>query len=176
MEILDLFKSVNSFSDHSKVWVYYSDRPFTESEEKSIHSRLEHFISSWNTHGDAVKGQYLILFNQMIVIIADESVAKVSGCSIDSSVRVIQELAETMQLNFFNRNMIYFIENQQFTTTTLTSFVHNYSLENKDIKILNPYYNDLQDLKTNLAVSIQDSKFFPLLMREKKKREKEVNV
>lgn len=97
------------FHDSSRVWIYQSSRPFVEKEEKEINEQLYQFYTQWHTHGTPVKGWAGLLFRQFVVIMADESDASVSGCSTDSSVRVIKSLERQYSVNFFDRMTITFL-------------------------------------------------------------------
>jgi len=97
------------FSDDARVWVYQSNRPFSEREEQEIEEQLLHFYAQWHAHGDAVKGWAGLLFRQFIVIVADETLVPVSGCSTDSSVRVIKSIERQYRVNLFDRMTITFL-------------------------------------------------------------------
>lgn len=99
----------DDFSDSSRVWVYQSSRAFIEKEEKEVNEQLYQFYSQWNAHGAPVKGWAKLLFNQFIIIMADETDVEVSGCSTDSSVRVIKSLERQYDVNFFDRMMLTFL-------------------------------------------------------------------
>jgi hypothetical protein len=78
-----------NFSDQSRVWVYPSSRVLNDVDKISIGKQLDNFLSNWNAHGTPIKGDYAIFEDNFIVLIADESFSKASGCSIDSSVKCI---------------------------------------------------------------------------------------
>jgi hypothetical protein len=80
------------FSPSSRVWIYQANRPFNEREAAEINEQLHQFASQWLSHGTPVKGWGKLLFNQVIVLMADESATGVSGCSTDSSVRIVKSL------------------------------------------------------------------------------------
>ena len=67
------------FSATSRVWIYQSNRPFNERETLEINEQLHQFASQWLSHGDRVQGWAKLLFNQVIVVMADESATGVSG-------------------------------------------------------------------------------------------------
>src|SRR5476651_2331251 len=91
------------FHPSSRVWIYQSNRPFDTAEVMEIQNMLKGFLESWNTHGTPVKGYANVFFNQFIVIMADETAAGVSGCSTDSSVRVMKQVEEQYKVDMFNR-------------------------------------------------------------------------
>ncbi len=106
-EIKDLLPE--GFSGQSRVWVYQSSRAFIEKEAAEVNEQLTQFYTQWETHGTPVKGWAQLLFRQFVVVIADETSAQVSGCSTDSSVRVIKSLERQYDVNFFDRMMITFL-------------------------------------------------------------------
>ncbi|RYZ46814.1 MAG: hypothetical protein EOP49_22605, partial [Sphingobacteriales bacterium] len=71
------------FADESKVWIYQSNRPFIEKEQIQIDEQLYQFYAQWKAHGEPVKGWAKLLFNQFIIVMADETGTHVSGCSTD---------------------------------------------------------------------------------------------
>src|ERR1051325_1174697 len=101
----------SDFNDDSRVWVYQSDRAFTDNEVSEIKDVLDEFVTQWKSHAVPVKGYGAVLFNQFIVFVADERATGVSGCSIDSSVRVVQQLAQKLGADLFNWQLLAFLIN-----------------------------------------------------------------
>lgn len=97
------------FDGASRVWIYQADRLFTLSEALQIEPILEQFVASWNTHGTPVKGFATLFFGQFIILMADETAATVSGCSTDSSVRLIKAIEQQFKVNLFNRQLLAFV-------------------------------------------------------------------
>jgi len=97
------------FATNSRVWVYQSSRPFSEKEEREINEQLYHFYAQWQAHGAPVKGWAGLLFRRFIVLMADESEVDVSGCSTDSSVRVIKSIERQYEVNMFDRLSLTFL-------------------------------------------------------------------
>lgn len=97
------------FADNSRVWVYQSSRPFIDKEANEINEQLHQFYTQWHSHGDVVKGWAKLLFNQFVVMMADEGDTKVSGCSTDSSVRIIKSIERQYEVNMFDRMMLTFL-------------------------------------------------------------------
>src|SRR3954468_12176258 len=106
---LDIQKYLpEDFPSDSKVWIYQSSRLFTISEAFEIETILQDFLASWNAHGTPVRGYANLFFGQFIVLIADEALTKVSGCSTDSSVRIIKEIEQQFGVNMFDRQTLAF--------------------------------------------------------------------
>lgn len=98
----------SNFSSNSRVWIYQCNRLFTLSEALEIEKLLSSFISDWKAHGQPVKGFANLFFGQFIIMIADEEQTIVSGCSTDSSVRLIKAIEEVLKVNLFDRTQLAF--------------------------------------------------------------------
>ena len=96
-------------NDNSRVWVYQSNRAFTIEETIQIEELLTGFINTWKSHGTPVKGFAKVFFGQFVIFMADETASGVSGCSTDSSVRLIKNIEKDFQVDMFDRQMLAFI-------------------------------------------------------------------
>ncbi|GAC1383364.1 MAG: hypothetical protein NVSMB45_10680 [Ginsengibacter sp.] len=101
------------FNDDSRVWIYQSNRSFTIEEAIRIEELLEDFTSRWQSHGDKVTGFGNLFFGQFIILMADETASGVSGCSTDSSVRLIKNIEKDFQVNMFDRQILAFVLNER---------------------------------------------------------------
>jgi len=68
---------------NSRVWVYQSNRAFTDNEVEKINEQLTLFVDKWVSHNQALKAYGAVYHNQFVVLMVDESQAGASGCSID---------------------------------------------------------------------------------------------
>lgn len=101
------------FSPQSKVWIYQSNRRFTDVETAAIQKKLDDFTTQWMAHGHQLKAKADIPYQFFIVLIVDQDIAAATGCSIDSSVRLIKEIEQTYGVDLFDRfNMAYKIDDQ----------------------------------------------------------------
>ncbi len=87
----------------ARVWVYQSNRKFSDAEVNAIKSEGAHFIADWAAHGASLKAGFDVLYNIFIVLAVDEKQALASGCSIDKSVHFIKGLEQKFNLNLFDR-------------------------------------------------------------------------
>lgn len=74
---------IQQMPDDSKVWIYQANRQLTLEEIGEMEQLIEGFVEKWEAHKQSVKGFGGIFYKRFIVLMADESVAEVSGCSID---------------------------------------------------------------------------------------------
>ena len=128
------------FSSTSRVWIYQAGRRYGLGEALEIGSMLEAFIESWNSHGTPVKGYANLLFGQFIVLMADENATGVSGCSTDSSVRVIKEIEKRFNNPLFDRTMLAFAVKEKVETVPLSQV--RYALQNGIISPDTLYFNN----------------------------------
>jgi hypothetical protein len=136
------------FADSSRVWIYQSSRLFLMSEAFEMEDMLNSFVSSWKSHGDEVKGYANLFFGQFIVIIADESATGVSGCSTDSSVRLIKEIEQKFNVLLFERQTLAFIVKDKIQLLPLSQLA--YAVENNFINGDTLYFNNLVLTKKEL--------------------------
>jgi hypothetical protein len=139
------------FAPSSRVWVYQSNRLFMISEAFAIEDMLKDFLATWNTHGTPVKGYANLLFGQFIIFIADETVTDVSGCSTDSSVRVIKSIEEKFNVTMFDRQLLAFVVKDKIQMLPLNQL--KYAVENGFITPDTLYFNNLVKNKEELMNS-----------------------
>ena len=128
------------FNDNSRVWVYQSNRVFTQAEALQIEELLKNFSRDWKSHGTPVKGFANLFFGQFIILMADETAMGVSGCSTDSSVRFIKNIEQDFQVELFDRLMLAFLIQERIQLLPLSQ-ISNY-LEDGLINTDTLYFNN----------------------------------
>lgn len=136
------------FSDNSKVWIYQSSRLFLISEALEMEDLLQQFVESWNSHGAPVKGFANLFFGRFIIFMADETATGVSGCSTDSSVRIIKEIEKKYQVDMFNRQLLNFILKDKIEQLPLSQV--QYAIDNKFIDENSLYFDNTITTKKQL--------------------------
>ena len=140
-----------NFSLDSRVWVYQCSRLFFLSEALQIEEILENFVNEWVSHGTPVKGYANLFFGQFIIFMADETASGVSGCSTDSSVRIIKDIEKMYKVDMFNRQTLAFIINDKVQLLPLSQL--KYAVENKFINNNTTYVNNTVKTKNELLQS-----------------------
>ena len=148
-----------TFSDTSRVWIYQSSRLFFISEALQIEQMLEQFVASWKSHGADVKGYANLFFGQFIIIMADETNVSVGGCSTDSSVRVMKEIEQQMNVQMFDRQTLAFFVKDKVQLLPISQL--NYAAENEFINADTPYFNNTiltkKDLLESWIIPVKES-------------------
>lgn len=147
------------FNSNSRVWIYQSNRLFTLHEAFQIEDTLKAFVSNWHSHGDPVTGFADLFFGQFIVLIADETKSGVSGCSTDSSVRMIKDVEQMFNVNMFDRLLLGFIVKERVQMVPMAHLT--YALENSFIEPSTLYFNntvtDLEQFREKWLIPLKDS-------------------
>ena len=157
---IDFKKQIpEEFSTASRVWIYQSSRLFFLSEALKIEEILEEFVSNWKSHGADVKGYANLFFGQFIVLMADESITGVSGCSTDSSVHVIKAIEKQFNVSLFERQTLAFIIKEKVQLLPLPQL--NYAIENKFVDADTLYFNNTlttkKELLQNWLIPVKES-------------------
>lgn len=140
-----------NFDPYSRVWIYQANRRFMLQEVLTAEEMLNAFIKKWNAHGSPVKGFATIFFGQFVVLMADETATGVSGCSTDSSVRVIKEMEQRFNISLFDRQLLAFVEKEKIELLPLSQI--QYAVEKGFIKPDTLYFNNTVQTKLELEQS-----------------------
>lgn len=136
------------FTPESRVWVYQSSRLFILNEALAIEEMLNEFVAQWMSHGVPVKGAAHLFFGQFIILMADERATGVSGCSTDSSVRLIKEIETRFKVNMFDRTTLAFVAKDKVQLLPLSQL--QYAVDNGFIISDTLYFNNLVQTKEEL--------------------------
>ncbi|MEO6732426.1 MAG: hypothetical protein ABIN01_14505 [Ferruginibacter sp.] len=147
------------FNDSSRVWIYQSSRLFFISEALQIEEMLEQFVKEWKSHGEEVKGYANVFFGQFIIFMADETATGVSGCSTDSSVRIIKEIEQKMNVQLFDRQSLAFVVKDKVQLLPFPQL--NYAIQNDFVNGDTLYFNNTvltkKELLENWIIPIKES-------------------
>ncbi len=89
----------------SQLWIYQCERKFSPEEAVQIEQALDNFVINWESHGTPVTGAYEIV-DQQFILIAANATDSPSGCSIDSSVKVVREIEAKLSCSLLNKGLI----------------------------------------------------------------------
>ena len=149
----------NKLPADSRVWIYQSDRIFTEDEVIQIEDKLEVFVAGWTHHGDALNGASVVKYKQFIVLGIDENTKGASGCSIDSSVFFIKEIEKLLNVQLLNRMQTAFRLDDIIEVVSLAEFTGlvNDNKIVKDTVVFNNLVATKGEFDNQWEVSAKDS-------------------
>jgi hypothetical protein len=143
---------------HARVWVYQANKNLTDSQVQTIQQILENQINNWAAHGASLSGSVQVLYNRFVIVAVDEMQNQASGCSIDASTRWLKDLGAEMNLDFFDRSVAFFHDNELQTAEIgkVKSLVSNEILTPKTL-IFNNLVPNIQEFKNNWQVKASES-------------------
>ncbi len=154
-----MFTEYKNLPSNSRVWIYQADREFQIKEIEHISAKALLFIDQWTRHGDDLKGSFTIKYNQFLILAVDEGFNNVSGCSIDSSVKFVQELEKELQLDLMNKLNVSFKDNDNINIVKLSDF-QQYAKDKKinaETIVFNNMVNTKEDFETKWEVPAAQS-------------------
>ncbi|MDC6363573.1 MULTISPECIES: ABC transporter ATPase [Flavobacteriaceae] len=107
---------------HSRIWIYQSNRSFTDAEQEEIEEALSNFLRQWTAHGSDLHAGFEIKYKRFIIVGLDQSNASASGCSIDASVHFIQTLEQKYDVTLLDRMNVSFKQGDYIAYKPLKDF------------------------------------------------------
>lgn len=151
---------IEGFDNSSKIWVYTIHPNLTEEQEKNLEAELSEFCKTWTAHNKELKAFFKIIQHTILILGVDEHLNPASGCSIDKSVHFLEELELKYSLNFFNRMLFTYIEeNGTFVTKNKQEFEELLSKESIHSKtnVVNTLTLTLQEWNEKGIQTIENS-------------------
>ncbi|SIO22706.1 hypothetical protein [Algoriphagus halophilus] len=160
-----MYVDFNKMPENSRVWVYQAERTLNEQEASQLKRRLTAFCEGWNTHGNLMPTSFDLIENQIILLAVDESNLGASGCSIDSSVRVLRELEASLGVDLTNQGKVSYKNNQTIKVSPALGIKQKVLAGeiSVDTEVINPLIKEKSHLN-QLWIPAKSSwlnKFFP---------------
>jgi DNA-binding transcriptional regulator YhcF (GntR family) len=117
-----MFVPFDTLPESSRVWIYQANRSFTEEEQAEIKQKLKHFIEQWTAHGANLKASFEMRYRRFIILALDQKLNAATGCSIDESVRFIQQLEQEYKVDLLDKMNVSYKQGEFVAYKTLTDF------------------------------------------------------
>ncbi len=145
--------------DSSRVWIYQSNRSFTDQELQEITSKLEGFIAQWTAHGADLKASFEIKYKRFITLALDQQLNVATGCSIDASVKFIQQLEQDYNVDLLDKMNVSYKQGEFVAYKTLTDFrkMAKDKAVSKNTIVFNNLVNNKGEYLTDWEVPAEDS-------------------
>jgi hypothetical protein len=154
-----MYVPFESLPDTARVWVYQADRKLSSDEVKTISSWLTSFTDQWAAHNQPLRASFTVKDEHFIVLAVDEQYNEASGCSIDTSARMMQMISEKTGIDFFTRtNVAFWINNTvQLIRVAELSRKRDEGFWDAHSLMYNTAVVTVGDLKTNWLVRASES-------------------
>lgn len=103
-----MYVPFNRLPDNARIWIYASNRTFTQEEAEAVSARLLNHCESWNAHGTQLETSFALLFHRFIVFGVNQDAHSPSGCSIDSSVQVLRKIEADYRVQLLDAARVTF--------------------------------------------------------------------
>lgn len=117
-----MYTPIEEMPDHSRIWIYQSNRKFSDEEVQEIEKILLDFTENWVAHATPLKASFEVKYNRFIILAVDQEVHSASGCSIDSSVKIIQELEQKYNVDLLDKMNVTYKTGEFIAFKTLIEF------------------------------------------------------
>ena len=94
--------------EESKIWIYQSNRKFSDQEFSEIETALQFFIENWSAHGTSLEASFQLKYNRFIILAVNQETQMATGCSIDASVQFIQGLEQKYNVDLLDKMNVTF--------------------------------------------------------------------
>lgn len=146
-------------SENSRIWIYQVNRVLTHDEEKEIQQKMDDFTSQWLAHGNQLAAKGEIRYHQFLILSVDEQVAGATGCSIDKSVNLMQELEKQYTINLFDRFRIAYRDGEEIINCDREEFENLIRDDkvNSETLVFNNTITYRKELQTYWILPLKDS-------------------
>jgi hypothetical protein len=143
----------------SKIWIYQSNRKFSDEEITEIETDLVEFISNWSAHGTSLEASYQIKYNRFIILAVNPEVQAATGCSIDASVAFIQNLEQRYDVDLLDKMNVTFKNGEHVAHKTLIDFkrMAKEKAVTANTIVFNNLVNTIEEWNENWEVPASDS-------------------
>ncbi|MFM7379689.1 MAG: hypothetical protein ACKO2X_01115, partial [Bacteroidota bacterium] len=94
----------------ARLWVFTSPVPL---DSDLIHPALQTFVQSWTAHRQDLRASGALYQGYFILLAVDESQTAASGCSIDKATHFVQDLGQSLNLNFLEKRRYFYRNGDQ---------------------------------------------------------------
>lgn len=106
----------------ARVWIYQANRTLQENEMNKVMDHCRAFVQQWAAHGQSLAADVIQKYNRFVIFVVDEQVAQVTGCSIDKSVKLMQDIGAQLDVDFFDRMQITYLEDGELKDSRMHDF------------------------------------------------------
>ena len=117
-----MYVPFENLPDESKIWIYQSNRKFSDEEVAEIEGASRAFIDEWAAHGTGLEASFQIPYNRFVILAVNQETQAVTGCSIDSSVQFIQSLEQKYGVDLLDKMNVTFKLGEHIAHKSLLDF------------------------------------------------------
>ncbi len=145
--------------EDSRVWVYQSDRDFTQVEIEIIEDKTSQFLDNWKAHGNDLQASYLIKDKRFLIIAVNEKFNPIGGCSIDYSLQLVNDISSTINLDLLDRLTVNYRSENVIKSVNLRDLKNKIKSRtfSSETVIFNTTIKTKKDLITDFEIKLRSS-------------------
>ena len=154
-----MYIPIENLPEESKVWIYQSNRKFSDEEIVDIDQQLKLFVHNWSAHSTSLEASFVIKYNRFIIIAVNQEVQVATGCAIDASVQFIQDLEKKYSVDLLDKMNVTFKQGEYITFKTLIEFkklAKDKSVSENTI-VFNNLVNSIEEFNESWEIAAVDS-------------------
>ena len=154
-----MYVPFDSLPLESRIWIYQSNRKFSDEEMNEIETDLQAFLVNWSAHGTSLESSYQLKYNRFIILAVNQEVQNATGCSIDSSVEFIQGLEAKYNVDLLDKMNVTFKLGEHIAHKPLIDFkkmVKDKAVTENTI-VFNNLINNIEEFNESWEVPAVDS-------------------
>ncbi|MCX6171418.1 MAG: ABC transporter ATPase [Flavobacterium sp.] len=154
-----MYVPFENLPEDSKIWIYQSNRKFSDDEITEIESDLKIFLENWSAHGTTLEASYIIKYNRFIILAVNQETQQATGCSIDSSVAFIQNLEQKYQVILLDKMNVTFKNGDHIAHKSLIDFKRMAKEKAVTVNtiVFNNLVNSIEEFNDNWEVPAAES-------------------
>lgn len=144
-----MYVPYNTLPNNARVWVYQSNRKFSEVEKAKINEMTTEFVEQWTRHGENVRGSFTIEYDQFLIVAVDQDFVEVSGCSIDASVKLVQQIQALFNVDMLNKLAVAYKELDAIKIVPMAEFTQ--LAKSEEVQKNTIVFNNMVDSKQGVS-------------------------
>jgi hypothetical protein len=154
-----MYVPFENLPEESKIWIYQSNRKFSDDEFSAIETDLKAFIETWSAHGTSLEASYLLKYNRFIILAVNQENQIATGCSIDKSVEFIQSLEKKYEVDLLDKMNVTFKLGEHVAHKPLIEFkkMAKEKAVSENTIVFNNLVNTIEEFNENWEVPAADS-------------------
>lgn len=154
-----MYVPFENLPEESRIWIYQSNRKFSDDEFAEIEKELQIFIDNWAAHGTGLEASFQLKYNRFIILAVNQEAQAATGCSIDSSVAFIQSLEKKYDVDLLDKMNVTFKLGEHIAHKPLIEFkkmVKDKAVTGNTV-VFNNLVNNIAEFNESWEVPARDS-------------------
>lgn len=154
-----MYVPYSELPNNARVWIYQCNRKFTQEEQVKVAELTTEFVEQWTRHGENVRGSFVIKYDQFLIIAVDQDFVEVSGCSIDASVKLVQQIQSLLNVDMLNKLAIAYKDKEVLNVVPMLDFskLAKQATVTENTVVFNNMVNTKQGVASEWEVAAKDS-------------------